>query len=68
MRTFDSTEQNWRALAEKASKEQDPEKLLILAEQLLEALKPELAGHPPLQSSRSTSSHPRYDNRPRPAL
>jgi hypothetical protein len=39
--------QNWRALAEKASKEQDPEKLLILVEQLLEALKPELAGPPP---------------------
>jgi len=62
MRTFNPAEEKWRAIAEKASKEQDPQKLLALVEQLLEASKPEPAAHQSLKSksAQSTFPHPRH--------
>ncbi|PYX27220.1 MAG: hypothetical protein DMG80_19220 [Acidobacteria bacterium] len=60
MNTLDHSEEKWRAIAEKASKEQDPKKLLELVEQLLEASKPEPADHRPSKSAGSVFPQPRH--------
>ena len=54
--------QDWRALSEAASREQDPKKLLQLVEELNRVLQ-----HHELQSRESQSPELRFNDSPRPS-